>query len=417
MRPGGDAQTPTGARDEWLERLLAIAPPDEDAPAGPADWSALDPTDELPTDFRRLFDVYGATEVDARPLDGTSNRYATPRIPNPNIDVPTYGPGGYAWSGFEGPWRVVGVSRSSIGPWSTAPVPDVPFAGETWATYYAENERTGNNFVWAPAHDGIRVTVIVSFQRAAVWVLAMPPTEVVARHLVGLTGCPWLPGPEPGLADAGGSLVLRGQTIRPPAVEILEPGLLDGAPLPTPDPKRARADLDELRALVPPPAQPRPADWDAIAALLEGPIRDDIREVWDTYGAGQFTCDTSDDEGGDDEEAEWPPNAGLHWLPGKYVELVDDALETFDVSDLHGDRPIEELRAVAIGWLDGPEHDLWLYRCGDAHGLAYNDWECVTRLPGSAAGTLLDAIYGRGVLARLTRDTDYEHHPVTFLAG
>lgn len=400
---------PADEEQAWIERLRAIASADEDGSAGAADWSTIDPDGVLPDGFRRVFDVYGTGAIDGRPLEGISNRYAHLQLPDPEIDGPALGPDGFAWSWFDGPWRVVGVSRSTVSAWARAPVPDVPLVGGTWLNVYTENERTRDGLVWAPGHDGAAVTLVLSLQRAAVWVLAMPPAEIVVRHLVGLTGCPWMPRPDPGLVDAHGSVVLRGQTVPAPRVEIVTPELLDGAALAAPDQGQARADLDELVGLVPPPAEPRRPDWDRIAALLGGPVRADIRKAWDTYGAGQITCR----EFGD---ANYVPDAGLHLLPAKYVHLVDDALGAYDVTDLHGDRPVDELRAVAIGWLDGPEHDLWVYRCGDAHGLAFNDGECVTRLPDSAARTLLHAIHGRAFLAWVDFDVDFERYPVEFVA-
>jgi hypothetical protein len=64
-----------------------------------------------------------------------------------------------------------------------------------------------------------------------------------------------------------------------------------------------------------------------------------------------------------------------------------------------------------------PEHDLWLFRCGETHGLAHNDGECVTRMPYSASGAVLNAVRGRGIFAKFGRDVDFDRNPVTFTRG
>ncbi|WP_210491608.1 hypothetical protein [Patulibacter sp. SYSU D01012] len=391
--------------DAWLDRLEVLTGLNADAPPRPVDPAASVPGPGLPSDFRDVFARYGRSLLFGR-SDDVVVRYAELSPIDAAEDAEAFGADGYAWSWFGGPWRVVGVSRSSCEPWSGLEVPPVPFVGESWGTAHFGGMRVRGTLVWAPPQGEVRPTALLSAQRAAAWILAMPAAEILTRVLLGLTGCPWLPGPDPALATPRGGVRLAEDTITAPSVETHAPELLDGAPLPPPDRARAERDLAELTALAPPPARPAsPPAWETIAELLGGPVREDVRELLDTYGAGEFTVPENDQAF----------DVGFHPLRAEWAELQsDEALELFDVTDLHGTQPIGRLRAVGIGWLDGPEHDLWLYRCGDAHGLAHNDGDCVTRMAGSAASAVLDAIHGRGLLAFPPRDPDSDPHRVVF---
>jgi hypothetical protein len=427
---------PTSTPANWAATIRQIAPVPDSFPHRALNWLAADPQTVTSRTFREVFDTYDTHQFSVGPGPGDAEARWL-RLEGPQHDTHTFSDYERPWPPIGSEWNVVGVSRGADPGWGSLEVPAVPLKARAWATFNRSYLRTTGQLMWAVVDDGPRVTLVISRQRPEVWVLAMSEPEVIARYLTATTGCPWIDNPRPTdpgwtprdeihvmdpseapledpLPESHGRWI-RGSSpyaheparIEPPAVEVLFPAALDGEMLPAAT--DADQDLEQLtRRVRAPQGDTRRPAWDAIEDALGGPVRDDVKVLLDTYGAGTF--------GAVDDESDWPVTAELSWLPAKYVSLVDQAaLEFFDVQDLVGDRPPSDLKAIVWATIDANHEDeLWLWRVDDRHGIARNADDHARRLPGSAAQNLEDALLGRGLFGDVERDTDLTANALTF---
>ncbi|WP_210491606.1 hypothetical protein [Patulibacter sp. SYSU D01012] len=396
------------------------------------DWAAVDPDGQLPAAFRQAFAVVGPQQVVVPHADVEGHRIITVNTPvRPSEDGPVFDvlEGSENWLFRGATWRVVGVSVSEDEAWQGLPVPEVPVRGPEWATVAFSIQRCAPAMIWAPPHEGRRVTVVASFQRPEAWVLAMPVDEILVRLLTGTTGCPWLDRPKPvalrgsaGLEaapapeGAGPDGEGRSNDASPspgapavPRVEVLVPESQPAKPFPEPDAEQTRSDLERLGRLVPAPETPDAAGtWDGVERALGGPVPPHLRALLETYGPGVFAQD--------DEDAWSPVDTELLELRGNaFIPIPESQLDAFDLHDVIGDAPADALRAVAWCTVDrGTLHELWAWRLGADSGLARSDQDHVARLEGSAAAVLLDALTRRDRFGDMVTDTDIGEHPIVF---
>jgi hypothetical protein len=150
--------------------------------------------------------------------------------------------------------------------------------------------------------------------------------------------------------------------------------------------------LDEIRARWSPPTEPlQLGTWAAVEALLGRPLPDDLRKLFDSYGAGSFAA-----PGGLHAD---PP---LHLHPASHVareaQEVLDTLDMYEADDLLAGRPVRELRVVPFAVCRGGVGEVWHWALGSDSGTLFLETSeyRLLQFPGTATDVVLDQLLGQG---------------------